>query len=295
MEYSLIVRAPTLRASVPRASVRSLWPLLCLLVPRVAATQIPQDARHWFEEGKRTGLIGHADSSLLYFTRAWTDAKSSGAEAMTVAAARGRADVWLVLRGCADSAVRILRDAQASAPPGDRSAAEALVRLLASRGDVPAARAALVAAYADVGGVGRTITRESIAYLRGRAVVERAGGQESAALSTYNEALIIATRLHEGDANDTTDIHASGEVTSENAWVLFDLAQLRAHAKSPSIASARESARVMGLLLAAWDVVDDPGATPFPTVRLGDRLVLRAEQCRRAGTSCPVPKPPKGC
>jgi hypothetical protein len=114
-------------------------------------------------------------------------------------------------------------------------------------------------------------------------------------MSTLSEALLIAERLHAGDAKDTAGVHAVGEVTSENAWVLFDLAQLRANAKSPSVRSARESTRLMGLLTAAWDVVDDARATPFPTVRLGDRLILRAEVCRRAGNSCPVPKPSPGC
>lgn len=266
-----------------------------LLAPIIASAQPPQTARHWFEEGKRTGLALSADSSLMHFTRAMNEARASGDEAMATAAARGRADVWLSLRNCPDSALRILRDAQATAAPGDRSVAEALVRLLASRGDVAGARATLVAAYSDVGGVGRTITRESVTYLRGRGVVEQADGHESAALSTYNEALMIAARLHDGDAGDTSNVHAVGEVTSENAWVLFNLAQLRAHAKSPAIASQRESTRLMGLLLAAWSVVDDPRATPFPTARLGDRLILRAEQCRRAGSPCPVPKPPRGC
>ncbi len=278
--------------------VRHLALVLGVLVPCVASAQIPQvaqGARHWFEEGKRTGIAGNADSSLQHFTRAANEARAGGDEALAVAAARGRADVWLSLRNCPDSARRILLAAAATAAPGDRSTADALVRLLASRGAVTSARATLVAAYADIDGVGRTITRESVAYLRGRAVVEHAGGHEAAALSTFNEALMIATRLHEGDARVNSDVHALGEATSENAWVLFDLAQLRARAKSPSIASARESARLMGLLLAAWNIVDDPGATPFPTVRLGDRLILRAEQCRRAGTSCPVPKPARGC
>lgn len=269
--------------------------LLCGLTPCVASSQVSSGARQWFEDGKRTGVLGLADSSLQLFTRAFTDARSSGDEALAVAAARGRADVWMVLRGCADSTLRILREAQVASPPGDRSVADAMVRLLAARGDVAGARATLVAAYSDVPGVGRTITRESIAYLRGRAVVEQAAGHESSALSSFNEALMIATRLHAGDASDPADVHALGEVTSENAWVLFDLAQLRARAKSPSIASARESARLFTLLLAAWDIVDDPRATPFPTVRLGDRLILRAEQCRRDGTSCPVPKPARGC
>ncbi len=254
-----------------------------------------QEARRHFDEANRIAIAGKADSAMLTFTRAGQAATASGDQALTIAAARGRADVWVVLRGCPDSGVRILREAQQAAAPGDRSAADALVRLLAANGDLPGARAALVAAYSDVDGVGRSITRESIAFLRGRAVNERAGGHESAALSTYNEALAIAMRLHEGDAKDPANPHAVGDVTTENAWVLFDLAQLRATAKSPSIRSIRESQRLMRMLVGAWSVVDDPAATQFPTVRLDGRLILRAEQCRLDGTSCPVPKPAGKC
>lgn len=252
-------------------------------------------ARRQFDDAIRLAVAGKGDSAMVAFSRAGQTATATGDQALAIAAARGRADVWVVFRGCADSGVRILREAQQSAPPGDRSAADALVRLLASYGDLPGARAVLVAAYSDVDGVGRTITRESIAFLRGRAANERAGGHESAALSTYNEALAIAMRLHEGDARDTANVHAVGEVTTENAWVLFDLAQLRATAKSPSIRSIRESQRLMRMLLSAWSVVDDPATMRFPTVRLEDRLILRAEQCRLDGTSCPVPKPAGKC
>lgn len=290
--------------------IRLVPPLVSRVLPRVAAVACvlasgigrptplnAQDAaaRRQFDEAIRLAVAGKGDSAMLAFTRAGQTATTTGDQALAIAAARGRADVWVVFRGCADSGVRILRDAQQSAPPGDRSAADALVRLLAANGDVPGARATLVAAYSDVDGVGRTITRESIAFLRGRAVNERAGGHESAALSTYNEALAIAMRLHEGDAKDSANVHAVGEVTTENAWVLFDLAQLRATAKSPSIRSLRESQRLMRLLLGAWTVVDDPATMRFPTVRLEDRLILRAEQCRLDGASCPVPKPTGKC
>ncbi len=264
-------------------------------LPRAAHAQNVVDARRLYDLGMRLALSARADSAMDAFLRAGAVAKASGDQAMEMAAARGRADVWLVLRGCADSAIHILREANERAPAGDRSAADALIRVLAARGDVNAARAVLVKAYTDVEGVGRTITRESIAFLRGRASNERAEGHESAALSTYNEALAIATRLHAGDENDSLGVHARGEVTNENAWVLFDLAQLRATAKSPSIRSVRESRRIMDQLLPAWSVVDDPATTRFPTVRLGDRLLLRAEQCRIDGTACPVPKPVGGC
>jgi len=263
----------------------------------VASAARAQDAsaRRPLDEGLRLALAAQADSALLAFSRAAASARSAGDQITETAAERGRADVWLVLRGCADSAVRILRQANAAAAPGDRSAADALIRLLASRGEVAEARRVLVAAYSDVERVGQTITRESVAFLLGRAANERAGGQESAALSTYHEALAIAARLHEGDEHDPLDVHAKGEVTSENAWALFDLAQLRANAKSPSVRSARESRRLMEQLVAAWSVVDARASIQFPVVRLGDRFLLRAEQCRLEGKACPPPKPVGGC
>ncbi len=254
-----------------------------------------QEARAQFQEALQAALDANADHAARLFAQVGQTAATTGEQAIEVAAARGRADVWLVLRGCADSAVRILREANAKAATGDRSAADALVRLLAARGDVAGAQAALVAAYSDVDGVGRTITRESVEYMLGRAATERAEGHESAALSTYNEALTIAMRLHDGDAGDAANVHAMGEVNSENAWVLFDLAQLRLHAKSPSIRSAREAKRIYDQLIPAWSTVDKPAASPFPIIRLGDRLLLQAEACQRNGTACPVPRPKGGC
>lgn len=254
-----------------------------------------QDARLQFQRALQSAVAANADEAAQLFANVGRDAAARGDQAMELAADRGRADVWLVLRGCADSALRILRETNAKAPPGDRAAADALVRLLAARGDVAGAQAVLVAAYSDVEGVGRTITRESVEYLVSRAVTERAEGHESAALSTYNEALAIATRLHVGDAADSSNVHAMGEVNAENAWVLFDLARLRASAKSPSIRSSREAKRIFDQLIPAWSTVDNPTATPFPIVRLGDRLVLRAEACQRNGTPCPVPRPKGGC
>ena len=243
----------------------------------------------------RTGLAGRADSALKFFVQAAEAARASGDRLLATAARRGQADVWLTLRACPDSAVRILREAIAGAEPGDRSSAEALVRVLAARGDVDGALAVLVTANTDTRESARAATSEHVAFLRGRATIERAEGHESAALSTLNEAIAAADRLHEGEPRDTRGVHAVGEVTRENAWLIFDIAQLRAHAKSPSIRSARESARLMGLLLGAWRVVDDLGVARAPTVRLGDRLILRAEQCRLDGTSCPVPVAPPSC
>jgi hypothetical protein len=191
-----------------------------------------------------------------------------------------------------DSATKILRAASEDAEPGDRTAADALVRLLAARGDDGGARATLVAAY--TGSSTRAVTRETVNFLAGNAAIERAQGHESAALSTLNEAIGIADRVHLSDPQGLRD-HAVGDVTRENAWLIFDLAQLRAQAKSPSIRSLRESARLMAMVLAAWADVDDVATSPRPVTRIGDRLILRAERCRMGGTSCPVPVSSPSC
>jgi len=261
------------------------------LAPSLAA-QAAASSRQDFDAGMRTALAGRADSALHYFARAAETARAGGERSLRTAARRGQANVWLVMRGCPDSAVKILRDAVASAEPGDRTAADALVRVLAARGDAAGARAVLVSAY--TGNSTRAVTSETVNFLLGNAAIERAEGHESAALSTLNEAIGIADRLHLSDPAGFSS-HAVGDVTRENAWLLFDLAQLRAQAKSPGIRSARESARLMAMLLAAWNNVDDLATSARPTVRLGDRLILRAEQCRMGGTSCPVPASSPSC
>jgi hypothetical protein len=229
---------------------------------------------------------------LAAFARAASLARSSGDHAIATAAVRGTADVYAVYKGCADSAARMLTEATSSADEGDRSAADALVRLLASRGDLTRARSTLVKAYQDLPGVGRQITRESVTFLQGMATLERFGGHEAAALSTLSSALQIAVRMHEGDSQDSVT-HAMGTVTAENAWVLYDLAELRLHAKSAGIASSREGTRMLDQLIEAWPTVTEHELSPFPVMRLRERLELRARACARDGKSCPVPKPPK--
>ena len=257
-------------------------------IPMVARAQ-PDEARVAFRAGRALALAGKPDSAIAAFAAVRTMAHASGDRAMSVAAARATADVYLVYRACADSAVRILQDAVAAAAPGDRSAADALVRVLSARGDAVGARAVLVKAYADVPSVGRNITRESVTFLQGMAAVERAAKHEDAAFTTLSSALQIATRMHEGDVQDSTP-HASGNVTAENAWVLFDLAQLRLHAKSAGVASVKEGTRLMDQLATAWPTVDDPEMVRFPTSRIGDRLLILARECQKNGSSCPVPK-----
>ena len=262
--------------------------------PLVSTGAQDESARIAWHEGRRLAVAGLADSALTQYAKAGSVAKSIGDQAIGTAVRRGIADVYLVYRGCADSAQRILSEAVATAAPGDRSAADALVRLLAARGNVALARTTLVKAYDDVPSVGRLIQRESITFLQGMAVIERFSSHEAAALSDLNSALQIATRLHEGDAADA-EPHSKGVVTAENAWVMYDVAQLRLHAKSTGIASQRDGLRMMELLVDAWPSVSDTGhaVARFPVSRLADRLELQAVACAKSGTPCPAPKPPR--
>jgi len=243
--------------------------------------------------GRLLALEGRVDSALVFFTLSKLNAHDAGDQRIEQAAIRARADMWL-LRSCADSAQRILRNAVALAPAGDRTSADALVRLLAERGQVADARAVMVSAYSDATGVGRTITRESITFLQGMAAVERAGGQEAAALSSFTSALSIAKRLHQGGVTDSIDTGV-GEVTDENRWVLFDLASLRRSAKATGVRSIKEADRITKQLVEALEAMESIPDDPFPITRYGDRLVLRRAQCVADGTTCPAPVTPKGC
>ena len=150
--------------------------------PLVSAGAQDETARIAWHEGRRLAIAGLADSALAQYAKAGSAAKSIGDQAIGTAVQRGIADIYLVYRGCADSAQRILSDAAATAAPGDRSAADALVRLLAARGNIALARTTLVTAYDDVPSVGRLIQRESITFLQGMATIERYSGHEAAAL-----------------------------------------------------------------------------------------------------------------
>ena len=274
---------------------RALFAAVVLVASAFARDLAAQsgDAVVLWRAGRTLALSGQVDSALRVLEQAGAAARTAGDDATEQATRRGRADLWM-LRGCADSAARILREAVAMAPPGDRSSADALVRLLASRKAVAEARTVLVKAYGNVTSVGSTTTRESVAFLQGMAAVELAGGQESAAMATLNSALAIAGRLHEGDAKERS-AHAVGEITHENAWVVFDLAQLRLTAKSMGVQSLREHARIMANLVKAWptlDVIPDDG---FPITRFADRLVMRTALCAADGSQCPAPIVAKGC
>ncbi|PHX66027.1 MAG: hypothetical protein CK550_01760 [Gemmatimonadetes bacterium] len=251
------------------------------------------DAVARWRAGRALALRGQVDSALRTLEQAGAGARTAGDLATEHATRRGRADLWM-LRGCVDSASRILREAVTAAVPGDRSSADAFVRLLASQQAVAEARTVLVKAYGDVPSVGRSITRESVTFLQGMAAVELAGGQESAAMATLTSALAIAVRLHDGNMTARRE-HAVGDLTVENGWLLFDLAQLRRTAKSTGIHSPREHARIMDNLVKGWPTLDVRPDDGVPITRFADRLAMRAALCAADGSACPAPVVAKGC
>jgi hypothetical protein len=276
----------------PRRTLLIAAVVVASATARVLPAQSSDAVVQW-RAGRALALRGQVDSALRTLEQAGAGARTAGDLATEHATRRGRADLWM-LRGCVDSATRILREAVTAASPGDRSSADAFVRLLASQKAVAEARTVLVKAYGDVPSVGRSITRESVTFLQGMAAVELAGGQESAAMATLNSALAVAVRLHEGDMTARRE-HAVSDITEENVWLLFDLAQLRRTAKSTGIHSPREHARIMSNLVKAWptlDVLPDDGV---PITRFADRLVMRAALCAADGSACPAPVVAKGC
>jgi hypothetical protein len=261
--------------------------LLCI----TAAPGLAQDdpAVAGVRAARGLAMQGQTEAAITAFGRAAEQARSSDDKAMYVAALRGAAELLALTRPCTDSAERTLRLAMSVADPGDRSAADALVRLLASRGNVAGARQTLVAAYSNVASLGRAITKESVRYLQGQAAVELAGGHEAAALSALSQALSIAARLHAGDVSDTV-AKPTGVVDETNSWVMFDLGVLRLTATSPSVRQLKAGASILDLVSAASPLMLDGGEDEaYPILRLPDRLMLQS----RAKGSTTVPR--RGC
>jgi hypothetical protein len=216
------------------------------------------------------------DSTALFlFLKAAKEAAAKDDKPIQVAALRGAADLLSLKRPCTDSAERVLRTAVQVAEPGDRSAADALVRLLAAQGKSKDAMSTLVAAYSDVPSLGKAITRESMQFLQGQAAVEFAGGHEAAALAALNQALVIAARLKQGDTSDSV-AKPTGAVDEVNAWVMYDLAMLRMNAKSASVRGTATGTAILRQLLASQQLLDGSDDTPHPITRLLDRITLGA-------------------
>jgi hypothetical protein len=229
-----------------------------------------------FRAARALALSASLDSATSAFRRSAADAIAEGERNVAVASLRGAADLLALRYPCADSADVVLRDAMRIADTGDRTAADALVRLLAARGNASGARQTLVDAYAGVPALGRSITKESMRFLQGQAAIQVASTQESGALATLNQALGIAARLHAGDVSDSV-ARTSSAVDPVNAWLLFDLGMLRLQAKSPTIRQLRVGTALLDSLANTPASVLDGGADEaFPTTRIGDRLLLRA-------------------
>lgn len=262
-----------------------------LLCTSTAATSAAQSdpGLNGFRAARALAVQGQTDAAIAAFGQAADQARKSDDKAVLVASLRGAADLLATKRPCTDSAERTLRLALTLADKGDRSVADALVRLLVSRGNVAGARQLLVAAYSDVPNLGRAITKESVRYLQGQAAVELAGGHEAAALGALSQALAIAARLHVGDVSDTV-AKPTGSVDDTNAWVMFDLAVLRLTAKSPGIRQPRAGASMLDMLSAApTEMLDGGEAEAYPITRLADRQLLRS---RAAGSTS---APPRTC
>jgi tetratricopeptide (TPR) repeat protein len=269
---------------------RQATALVLLSVAAASASSAQDDpAVAEFKSARAFAMQGQADAAIAAFGRAAERARASDDKAMQVAALRGAAELLALIRPCTDSAERTLRLAITAANSGDRSAADALVRLLAARGNVAGARQALVAAYSDVPSLGRAITKESARYLQGQAAVEFASGHEAAALSALSQALSIAARLHVGDVSDTV-ARPTGAVDETNGWIMYDLGVLRLTAKSPSVRQLKAGASLLDLVGAAPALRLDGGEyEPYPILRLADRLML---QSRAAGSTT---VPARGC
>ena len=244
-----------------------------LCAPQVIQAQADA-ALNAFHSARDQAVAGEAESALQAFLSAASVAEKLDDMAIQVAALRGAADLLAMQRPCTDSAQVILQKARAAAGPDDRSASDAMVRLLVSRGNADAARSALVSAYSDIPNLGRAITKESMRYLQGLAAVELAGGHEAAALSNLQQSLTIAARLRQGGVGDSV-AQPSGTVNELNVWVMYDLAQLRLTAKSASVRNSKLGDSIMDMISAAPTALLDGGSDePYPVTRIHDRRVI---------------------
>ena len=274
--------------------MRFTFPALAIAAALLTPTShaLSQDAeevaRRAWNRARMHAVEGRADSALAQYAIAVTNAQQAGDQRMVAAALTGSAQVHAVHVGCGDSAMTLFREAVAKSEPGDRKAADAFVRYLATRGDIAGAQKLLNETYASAEGLGRAITRESMTWFQGMAAIQRASGKEAAALASLNSALNIAARLRAGDVSDTV-AKPTGDVDPLNYWLVYDLAQLRLNAKAPSVANAAAGRKMMDALVTAGIGLDERDELVVPVARLFDSLVLRAHQCRMNGGNCTSP------
>lgn len=262
--------------------------------PLLAQSETERGEIAW-KAGTTFALQGNADSALVSFDAARRIATSVKDSSLLSAALRGAADVQWVYMGCADSSLTLLRAANAISIQGDRTAGQLLVRRLAAQGNLAEARQLHTTLYADIKDeVPRSITRESVAYLTGQAAIQRAAGQHAAALATLRQARTIANRLATGD--DTAKAAAIGgtQITSQNYWVSYEIADLMLTSKTRGVMSPTDGKALMDAVANATDDPEEGNERRFAAFRLADRLALKAWRCAMNGEKCPVP-PPRKC
>ncbi len=264
--------------------------VVLVFAPERAFAQTRKAGEVAWARGQELALIGQADSSLAAYQRALDAARSSRDPGLASAARLGMAEVFDVWRRCADSADVAYREATQLAEPGDFSAIDGYIRWLSRRGRVSEARALHRRAYEGID-VPQAIKRETITYLLGEAVMQRAAGNNGAALSTLTNARDVANRLASGDGA----MPIADSVNQYSYWVLHDLAELRLDSKAGAARNATEGARLRAMVDGASASVTSSTVQRFTPARLGERVA----QARRAcGTGeCAVPPPPAapGC
>ena len=264
---------------------------LLLIAPSMISAQAggeDEAARRAWTAARGLALAGRADSALAQYQRAAVNAERAGDSRMVAAALVGAAQVHAVHVGCNDSATVLFRQAVAKSEAGDRVAADAFVRYLATKGQTAEAQKVLNEAYASTEGLGRSITRESLNWYQGMAAIQRGSGQEAAALASLTSALNIAARLRAGDVSDTV-AKPTGEVDPINYWVVYDVAQLRLNAKARAVANPATGKKLMDALVTAGIGLDERDELVIPVARLFDTLTLRTHQCRMNGGTCASP------
>ncbi len=272
--------------SMPMHAAIALATLLIgLFSATTAHAQTRENGEAAWALGLERALVGEADSSLAAYRRALDVARASRDPGLASAARLGMADVFDVWQRCADSADVAYREATQLAEPGDFAALDAYVRWLSAQGRVDDARAWHRRSYAGLN-VPQAIKRETVSYLLGEAAMQRASGNNSAALSTLINARDIANRLATGDGA----VPLADSVHQYSYWVLHDLAELRLDPKAGSARSTAQGLALRAMIEGAAERVETEREQRFKAARLRDRVA----QARRAcGTgACAVPPLP---
>jgi tetratricopeptide (TPR) repeat protein len=267
-----------------------------LLLPAIATAQSPTERGEvaW-KAGTVFAIQGNADSALTAFYRARDIAESVKDSHLLAASLRAAAEVQQVYFGCADSSLTLLRRAVSVSADGDRAAGLLLIRRLAATGKADEARALHVKLYEGLKDeVPRSISRESISYLTGQAAIQRAVGQHVAALASLRSARSIADRLATGDVVDSATAKSLTDISSQNYWVTYALADLMLNSKTRGVMSPTEGKTLMNAVANATDEPEEGNERRFETFRLSDRLALKAWRCTMNGEKC-EPPPPRTC